>query len=227
MNRGLSILALAVMALLLLPIAVQAKAAPEVAVVRSDWKALEQPVPVDSVLDRAQIEVLVRRAIAELGGISRFVKPEHRWVVIKPNIVETGPRGSGDITDSYVVWALVKMVHEAAPVARITIAEGPASWISPGHPEVARLFDEQVVDGFEVTGYREILADSTLAGAKIDLVDLNFDESIELAVSGGGTPARSHGRLTRPVLLAGLRALRAQSALTIFPVRLSVPAARR
>ncbi|MFA6109105.1 MAG: DUF362 domain-containing protein [Candidatus Latescibacterota bacterium] len=187
------------LAALLLTAPVLATDRAEVALVGSDWQGLDQPVSRDSVLTRAQIESLVRKALDQLGGLSRFVKPDHRWVVIKPNIVEVSQRGSGDITDSYVVWALVRMVHEAAPAARITIAEGAGGWISPGHPEVAKVFWTQVVDGFEATGYRDILQDSTLVGAQIDIVDLNFDESVERPVPGGGN-ARDQYFIPRTVL---------------------------
>ncbi len=171
----------------------------QVAVVRSDWSSLSATVPPDSALTRAQIEVLVKAALDQLGGLSRFVRPEHKWVVIKPNIVEVSQRGSGDITDSYVVWALVHLVHQAAPGARISIAEGPAAWVSPGHPEIANEFGVDLADGFDATGYRDIARDSTLAGARIDLVDLNFDDSVERRVPGGGN-ARDQYWLPRTVL---------------------------
>ena len=72
----------------------------EVAVVRSHWSSLSATVPPDSTLTRAQIKVLVKAALDQLGGLSRFVRPEHKWVVIRPDIVEVSQRGSGDITDS-------------------------------------------------------------------------------------------------------------------------------
>ena len=163
-------------------------AEPVVSIVRSDDAGLARPADPKADLSRGQIEELVRKAVALIGGIGTVVKPEHKWIVIKPNIVEATQRGTGDITDSYVVWALVKMVHEAAPTARITIAEGAGSWMSPGHPEIEKMFQgwAQVVDGFAIAGYRDILRDPALAGTKVDIVDLNFDESVERQVPGGG-----------------------------------------
>ena len=83
----------------------------DISIVRSDWNKLKKPLPVDKELSKEEIEVIVRRAIDELGGMSRFVKPEHKWVMIKPNIVQIAK--AGNITDSRVVWALVKMIYES------------------------------------------------------------------------------------------------------------------
>ena len=146
-----------------------------VSVVRSDYDRLDDQVAPDQNLTRAQIEAVVRAALAELGGMQAFVGPGDDWVMIKPNIVRASARGRGDITDAYVVWALVKMVHEVNPHARISIAEGSAGFISPGHPEAMEAAD--VTDGFANTGFAEIADDPDLAGATIDFIDLNFEES--------------------------------------------------
>ena len=50
----------------------------EVSVVRSDWVKLTKPVSKDKELSREEIEMVVRKAIDELGGMSKFVKPEHK-----------------------------------------------------------------------------------------------------------------------------------------------------
>ncbi|MFH1570596.1 MAG: hypothetical protein ABIL09_21580, partial [Gemmatimonadota bacterium] len=80
-----------------------------VAMVRSDYKGLAEPIAPDQDLTRLQIEAVVRAALAELGGMQAFVGPDDDWVMIKPNIVRASARGRGDITDAYVVWALAKM----------------------------------------------------------------------------------------------------------------------
>jgi len=147
----------------------------QVAVVRSDYDQLEAPIAADQDLTRLQIEAVVRAALAKLGGMQAFVGPDDRWVMIKPNIVRASARGRGDITDAYVVWALVKMVHEVNPHARISIGEGSAGFVSPGHPEAMEAAD--VTDGFANTGFAEIAEDPDLAGATIDFIDLNFEES--------------------------------------------------
>ena len=146
-----------------------------VGIVRSDYAELKEPVPPDQDLTRAQIEEVVRGAMEAIGGMDAFVGPDDRWVVIKPNIVHALARGSGDITDAYVVWAVVKLVYEANPSARISIAEAPAGWISPGHPEAMDAV--QVTDGFANSGFRQIAEDPDLKEAQIDFIDLNFDEA--------------------------------------------------
>lgn len=157
-----------------------------VAVVRSDWRRLPAPVAADRELDLAQTEMVVRAALEELGGMRRFVGPEDRWVVIKPNLVTPTWRGSGDITDAYVVWAVARLVHEVNPVARITIAEGPGEYVTPGHPEALQARPE--VDGFALTGFTAILGDPALADARVELLDLNFDESVSLTGAATGDP---------------------------------------
>lgn len=156
---------------------VAAWAADPVAVVRSDWRRLPHPVPANQELDLAQTEMLVRGAMDQLGGMRRFVGPRVRWVFIKPNLVTPTARGSGDITDAYVVWALARLVHQANPAARISIGDGPGEYVTPGHPEALQARPE--IDGFRLAGLTEILADPDLADARLELVDLNLDESVE------------------------------------------------
>ncbi|RKY63819.1 MAG: hypothetical protein DRP99_03335, partial [Candidatus Latescibacterota bacterium] len=155
-----------------------------VGVVRSDHPGLTNPAPPDSPLTYAQIEELVRTAVQEAGGLEGVVEPDHRWIVIKPNIVEPKPSGSGVITDCRVVKAVVELVHEMAPEAKVTIAEGPGGWVSPGHE--VRVRAAEVVDGFEVAGYRDLLEDPELRGVDLEIFDLNFDESELLVPKGGG-----------------------------------------
>lgn len=152
----------------------------QVAIVRSDWRELIHPVSKDKALNREEIESIVRKALDELGGMSRFVRPEHKWVVIKPNIVTISIQGSGDITDVRVVWAVARLAHEANPKARITIAEGSPAFVSPGHPEAQNV--GPVMDGFAAAGYRAILEDPFFKDGEIDIVDLNFDEMEEVSL---------------------------------------------
>lgn len=167
-----------------------------VSIVRSDYVDLSERADPRSPLTEAQVEMVVREA-ARLGGIEQVVRPDHGWIVIKPNIVELKKQGSGVNTDWRVVKAIIKIVHEIAPDARITIAEGPGGWIAPGHPEV-RVWSD-VGDGFEIAGYRRLLSDPELSGISLDLVDLNFDEAVETPVPGGGY-AKNAYHIPRTVL---------------------------
>ena len=163
-----------------------------VSIVRSDYVHLAERVDPDSALTGAQVEAMVREAV-RLGGIEQVVRPEHRWIVIKPNIVELKERGSGVITDWRVVKAIAKIVHQIAPDTRIGIAEG-GSWIPPDRTEIIEQIRwiEEVGDGFKVAGYRQLLNDPEFADVQLDIVDLNFDEAVETPVPGGGYVRESY-----------------------------------
>jgi uncharacterized protein (DUF362 family) len=161
-----------------------------VCIVRSDFPELADPVAPTSELTYGQVEQMVRKAVA-LGELERMIhKAEAErsdaslWVVIKPNIVELKKRGSGVITDWRVVKAIITVVHEIAPKARITIAEGGA-WIPPERTDVREQIPwGRIGDGFEIAGYRQLLEDDELSGIRLDIVDLNFDEPVETPVPG-------------------------------------------
>ena len=155
-----------------------------VAIVRSDNPALEEPANPDSALSYEQVEDMVRYAVALAGGLQTIIEPDDDWIVIKPNVVEPYPSGSGVVTDWRVVKAVVKLVHEIVPDAKVTVAEGPGGWISPGYPETKTWF--RPVDGFELVGYKALLSDPELSDVNLDIVDINFDDTVEMPVPGGG-----------------------------------------
>ena len=152
-----------------------------VGIVRSDYTRLKHPAAPDTQLTDAQIEEMVRWAVTLAGGLQTVIQPDARWIAIKVNIVEIKKQGSGVITDARVVKAVVKIAHEAAPEARISIVEGPGEWVAPDVPGVDTLFVE-VEDGWATAGYRDLLKDPELRGIHLDLVDLNVDEAIETIV---------------------------------------------
>lgn len=157
-----------------------------VGLIASDYERLERPVPRDEELSVAQVEEMVRYAVAMAGGLYSRIPPDAEWILVKPNIVELKPRGSGVITDWRVVRALLKIVHEVVPEARITIAEGGA-WVPADRQDIAsRLFGAEVGDGFAIAGYAQLLDDPELDGIDLDIVDLNFDETAEVYVPDGG-----------------------------------------
>ena len=158
-----------------------------VGVIGSDYVGLKDPVDLDAELTDAQVEDMVRALVEAIGGPEAFMSPADDWVVIKPNIGHLKERGSGEISDWRITKGLVKVVHEFVPDARVTIAEGPAMWAEPKRKDDVWAFAIQFVDGFERTGYRQLLSDPELADVKLDLVDLNFDEAIETPVPGGGS----------------------------------------
>ena len=161
-----------------------------VGVIRSDYERLKEPAPPDAELTVEQVEAMVRYAVAMAGGLYTVIEPGTDWVVIKPNIVELKTQGSGVITDWRVVRALIKMVHQIAPDARVTIAEGSGEWIPPGSPPNEAM--AMIGDGFEVAGYRQLLTDPELTDVDLDIVDLNFDEAVKTQVPDGGNCMESY-----------------------------------
>ena len=155
-----------------------------VGLIGSDDERLSAPVSRDTELTEAQVEDMVRSAVTMAGGFGQQLKADAEWVVIKVNIVEVRERGSGVITDWRVVKGLIKVIHEAAPNARVTIAEGPAEWSPPDSPPVQGR--AEIVDGFEIAGYRQLLSDPELKSVNLDIVDVNFDDPTEVEIPGGG-----------------------------------------
>jgi uncharacterized protein (DUF362 family) len=81
---------------------------------------------VGDVLTDAEVENMVRKTVAMVGGLDEIVQPG-QTVVIKPNLVQTlSPAGEGITTDPRVVRAVVRLAQEAG-AARVVIAEGTAS----------------------------------------------------------------------------------------------------
>jgi uncharacterized protein (DUF362 family) len=159
---------------------------PEVGVVASDYEQLEKPASRDAVLTEAQVEDMVREAVAMAGGLRQRIEPDAERIVIKVNIVELRRQGSGVITDFRVVKALIRMLHEIVPKARVTIVEGPGDWVLPDSPPAELRSRVERADGFALAGYKQLLDDPELAGVDLELLDTNFDAVSEVSVPGGG-----------------------------------------
>ena len=187
---------------------------PRVAIVTSNFRGsndhdgtvvpgLAEPRPADADLTSAQIEAMVAKAI-ELGspikgGLASSIGPDD-WVVIKPNIVachglgpETRDGGAhhpyiaGLVTDLRVVRALAVYLAEHKLGARITIAEGSGEWLPVERSKSAA--DGWSTDwggAFGGLSYRKIVEEASrrYPNVRFDLVDLNFDEALDLPVSG-------------------------------------------
>ena len=170
---------------------------PVVSVVRSDDAGLPAPVSPDQPLDYdAHIRPMVRAAVEQAGlrELVRAAKPGPDGVVdvvCKVNIVHV-EHVRGDITGWRVVKGILQAVHEWAPGARLTIAEGGV-WIPPERTDLVRQIDQvEVGDGFEAAGYRALLRDPDLAGADLRIVDLNYDDAVEVEPPGGALAAPTY-----------------------------------
>jgi len=165
-----------------------------VGLVASDDPALEAPAPRDAELTPDQVAAMVRRAVDLAGGMKAVVPYAAKLVLIKPNISVVAESGSGIITDARVVRGVALLVHEAAPGARILVAEGAGGWRSPqptdrnGQPQQVdspRWGRRRMRDGFEIGGYRAVVEELRASGVDIDCFDLNFDTAYTLEVPGG------------------------------------------
>lgn len=159
-----------------------------VGVVSSDDADLSNPVARDKPVTAEQILGMVRRAVDLAGGMQSVVPDSARLVLLKPNIGTQGDPRTGVNTDDRVVRAVAILVHEAAPTARILIAEGPGGWISPdkGHLVEGGRNGGMLVDGFEKSGHRATVRQLRAAGIDIDCFDLNFDAAYSLRPANGG-----------------------------------------
>ncbi|MEW6756182.1 MAG: DUF362 domain-containing protein [Candidatus Latescibacterota bacterium] len=158
----------------------------------SDDPVLTRPVPRDRTLDDAALLELVRRAVDLAGGMGSVVPDTARLVVLKPNIAIAYPPQTGVVTDPRVVGAVALLVHEVAPHARILIGEGPGGWQGPPPPGTRAVefrHDVRPVDGFALSGFRDLVAGLQVRGLDVACFDLNYDESRPLAVPGGGLAA--------------------------------------
>ena len=178
----------ALVALAVLSVAGPAAAEFPVGVAPSDDAALASPVARDRVLTSARILDMTRRAVDLVGGMSSVVPADAKMVLLKPNIGTRAEPRTGVNTDDRVVRAVAILVHEAAPQAKILIAEGPGGWISPQLRDqtTERGFGDMNVDGFELSGHRATVRELRARGVDIECFDLNFDKAYSLHPENGG-----------------------------------------
>jgi Domain of unknown function (DUF362) len=163
---------------------------------------LPSPVAIDAELSSEQLDAMVRRAI-EFGARRQeglgTIGPDE-WVVIKPDISScfgldpiTSDAGAsvkyvpGSVTDLRLVRSLIGYLVEHKHARRITIAEGSAGWKPVEHSKAS-------VDGWTTTwggafdglSYKSLIENLSgrHPGIEFDLVDLNFDATIQVPVSG-------------------------------------------
>jgi len=97
--------------------------------------------------DEQQIDAMVRRAVALIGGISDIVS-RGDTIVINPNLIAPAAPESGAITDVRVCRALARLVKEigATPV----IAESSAIGVDTEEAFAAAGYDQLRNEGFDV-----------------------------------------------------------------------------
>jgi uncharacterized protein (DUF362 family) len=158
--------------------------------------------PLDAEIRGETLEAVLGLALARdhsPRSLERVVG-DGAWIVIKPNIVTSrshrassywhdGTPHPGQVTDLRVIRRLLRYLCERTRPRRITIAEGPAEWRTTGSP---RAPSGQVEDGwtvswpeFEGLSYAGIAEEANRQHpGLVDLVDLNEDRVVEVAVPG-------------------------------------------
>ena len=182
-----------------------------VAVACSECEALARPAARDARLDYAQVDAVVRRAIAldDSPGNLAAVVEEGDWVAIKVNIVtaplvfngrrrtsfwDQGRPHWGQVTDLRVVKSVIDyLVREEGDARRITIVEGGAEWAKLGEPgtDPAQTEDGWTVrwEAFDNLSYADIVEEyDGVNGVEVDIVDLNYDEWVGTEGVGAGDP---------------------------------------
>ena len=148
-------------------------ASTKVAIVRSNDSELSNPTPIDnSNITYQTIEDMTRRAIDLSGGLW-FVKTGN-MVLLKPNIVDPEPSGTGEITDVRVVKTVIKIIDEIDPGnIEIVVAEGAPRPMNY-EMEYARYYSSPSwTKLWDVAGYQSLLTDPDLSGVNLRFSNLN------------------------------------------------------
>ena len=173
----------------------------KVSIVRSDDPELANPTPITNAeIDYPTIEDMVRKAVQLAGGLHWMIHAGD-MVLLKPNIVDPEPPGSGEVTDVRVIKALIKIIDEISP-GNIEIVVGEASpremdyelpYSSRTSPYWQKLWD--------VAGYQDLLTDSYLDSINFRLSNLNgsppespWDDLILVELTGGGEASPQQGQ---------------------------------
>ncbi|HLA39918.1 MAG TPA: DUF362 domain-containing protein [Candidatus Glassbacteria bacterium] len=154
-----------------------------VGLVPSDDASLARPAGLSSTLDYDQIASMVELALERAGGLERYIGPDDRKIVIKPNIVEATANEDGVNTDWRVVKALVLHLYRMNSDFQIRVAEGGA-WAKPGTTYAPAWALSAY--GYDVSGYHAMIdslrASTQYPGLDVDWVDLNYDDTVRVAV---------------------------------------------
>ena len=145
-----------------------------VALVRSDDTGLSQPVPLDQELTDKQIHEMVARAL-DLSGDLKPLLFQGAKITLKPNVVEAYPQGNGVDTDARVVEGIILWMESlGVPNLKYTVAEAAGGWLAPQMRGTPYAGAAQLIDGFQVAGYRQMISRLESRGIHVELIDANF-----------------------------------------------------
>jgi uncharacterized protein (DUF362 family) len=113
---------------------------------------------------QVRLEEAVRRAVELAGGLESRIVPGST-VLIKPNVVNPSPSGSGEVTNAHVTEVVSKIALEQDP-GRVIIGEGS----SVGYDFPGRM---DTLHCLEVSGTADVAR-----RLGVEMVDLNRDERV-------------------------------------------------
>jgi len=171
----------------------------KVAIIGSDFANLSNPVSLTTVLTQGQIDSMVWKALDMQGSAVKLLKPGVK-VLIKPNIVGAVADQIGENTDTRVVKAIVKYVHEkCGGNCSIKIGEG-----SPRPMPYETAFSGVTAawkELWDLTGYPALLDELKGLGINVDTVNLNggctkdpLQNLTERSVPNGGYATPQKGK---------------------------------
>ena len=174
----------------------------KVSIIRSDDPKLSNPTPItDSEINYEQIESMVREAIAQADGIDWLINSGD-MVLLKPNIVEPEPPGSGEVTDVRVVKALIKIIDEIDPGnIEIVVGEGSPRPLESEMDYQSKYASAIWKELWDVAGYDDLLSDPYLSGINLRFSNLNgspadnpWQDLVQIEIPGGGAATNLEGK---------------------------------
>ena len=174
----------------------------KVAIVRSNDAILPDPTPINnSEIDYNQVEAMVREAIKQADGIEWLINSGD-MVLLKPNIVEPEPPGSGEVTDVRVVKALIKIIDEIDHGnIEIVVGEGSPRPLASEMDYQSQYSNPIWNELWDVAGYDELFDDPYLSGINLRFSNLNgspadnpWQDLVQIEIPGGGTATNLKGK---------------------------------
>jgi uncharacterized protein (DUF362 family) len=174
----------------------------KVSIVRSDDPELPNPIAIDDeTIDYPEIEAMTRRAIKLAGGFHWLIHPGN-MVLLKPNIVDPEPPGSGEVTDVRVIKALIRIIDEIDPgQIEIVVGEGAPRPMDYEMKYQSKFSSPRWEKLWDAAGYQDLLIDPELSGINFRLSNLNgsppedpWRDLVLVEVPGGGEAQPQQGR---------------------------------
>jgi uncharacterized protein (DUF362 family) len=174
----------------------------KVSIIRSDDSSLPDPISItDDSIHYAHIEQMVRRAVELAGGFQWLIESGN-MVLLKPNIVDPEPPGTGEVTDVRVIKALVKIIDEIDPGnIEIVIGEGSPREMDYELPYAPHHSLPQWKKLWDIAGYQDLKTDPYLSGINFRLSNLNgsppenpWQDLVLVEIPGGGVATPQGGK---------------------------------